>query len=290
MCITEQAESRKHAFCHCGERVHVYKHASTGEVDFRSERCHDRWCVPCGRSRSLQIARSLGKRLKPDRSMFITLTVRGWNAQTLASQLERLKAAWKELRRLHGWNSRVKGGAIMTEVKWSTTSGGHWHAHYHLIAEGEFVDEHWLKQAWKVITGDSDQVRVLPITDPGRALSYVAKYASKPTDGSFTSKPALLAEAMRALKGTRLCACFGNWHGTPLIEKEVEDGTEALTQWRYEGTTRDLADRAQRGDAQAAVILEVVERVRRLRSTFSQRRRSVDENGPAPPRSAGQAA
>ena len=278
MARTDQSSQRKHDFCHCGERVHVFSHAVTGEVEFHSERCKDRWCLPCGQARSRRIAKSLGAMMAKQRNMFITLTVRGWREQTLVSQLERLKAAWRELRRLKGWSTRVDGGAVMTEVKWSETSGGHWHVHYHIVAQGRFVDESWLKAAWKLITGDSDQVRVLPVNEEGRVLSYVSKYASKPVDASFTGKPHLLDEAMRGLKGQRLCACFGSWHGTPLLEEVEEDETEFLTQWKYEGTTRDIQERALRGEAEAKRILEAVGRQQRLRHTLSERCRGPDEN------------
>jgi hypothetical protein len=204
--------------------------------------------------------------------MFITLTVRGKPSDRLSSMLDRLKNAWKELRRMTGWKNHIAGGVIMTEIKWSATSGGHWHPHYHIIAEGKWLDEKWLRDAWQLLTRDSKECDVSRIDEPGKALSYVTKYASKPLDSSFTMKSHLLDEAMHAMKGVRLAACFGEWHGTPLLEKvQDDDETECLTTWCYEGTTDDLAIRAARGEAKAKQLLQAVERLQRLRHTLNQR-------------------
>lgn len=168
----------------------------------------------------------------------------------------------------------------MLEIKWSKTSGGHWHPHYHIICEGSWVDEGWLRRAWEVITGDSREVNVQRIAEPSKALSYVAKYASKPVDASFVRRPALLDEAMVCLRGQRLCACFGSWHGTPLQpKKEVFDETETIVAWCYEGTTDDLRSKAANGDARAEKILAAVERYLRIRHVLSLRRRSRPPDG-----------
>ena len=162
----------------------------------------------------------------------------------------------------------------MLEVKWSHTSGGHWHPHYHIVCEGTWIEQEWLRAAWKLITRDSHQCDVQRIKEPQKALGYVVKYASKPMDSSFTSRPALLDEAMRALKGVRLASCFGTWHGTPLsarMTKDDEDETEAITAWVYEGTTSDLEFRAGRGDADATKLLAAVERILRIRSLRFER-------------------
>lgn len=206
--------------------------------------------------------------------LFITLTIRGKPDDRLTTLLNRLRDAWKNVRRLDGWRNAIKGGVVMTEVKWSTTSGGHWHPHYHIIAEGRWLDESWLQQAWKLVTRDSDQVKVRRVEEVDHALGYVVKYASKPMDASFTMKSHLLDEAMVALKGVRLAACFGTWHGTPLKEEaEDVDETAALTGWVYEGTVSDLQSRASKGDSAAAHLLQAVERLQRLRHALSQRRR-----------------
>jgi hypothetical protein len=206
--------------------------------------------------------------------MFLTLTVRGRPADSLRAMIDRLRDAWKELRRLKGWRNTVRGGVVMLEVKWSATSGGHWHPHYHIICEGSWLDRKWLQDAWKLITRDSDQVDVQRITDGAMALRYVSKYASKPVDSSFVMRSPLLDEAVKTLKGIRLAACFGSWHGTPLskgIQEADQDETEILTHWDYCGTVGDLAAKAARGDRDARDLLQAVERVIRLQHSLSER-------------------
>jgi hypothetical protein len=225
-----------------------------------------------------------------DKLMFITLTVRGLPSDRLITLLERLRNAWSQLRRLDGWRHTVRGGAIMHEVKWSKTSGGHWHPHYHIVCEGSYLDKQWLRSAWYAITGDSQECDVQHVKEPGKVISYVTKYASKPVDASFLRNCNLLDEAMRTLKGVRLCALFGEWYGTPL--KEVDDGeeTDVLTTWVYEGTVGDLDRRKQSGEAAATAILGVVERLLRLRAMRHHRRGSDPPDGAQSGDATGQAA
>lgn len=286
MCRVGIPDQRRCNFWACGDRVHVMRDQISDELEVWTERCHDRFCLRCGQLRSHRIAEALEGLMKPviDKLMFITLTVRGRPDDSLRSMIDRLREGWKELRRLKGWKGLVRGGAVMLEVKWSATSGGHWHPHYHLVVEGEWVDEQWLRDAWKLITRDSDQVNVQRIKEPRQALGYITKYASKPMDSSFTSRPVLLDEAMKTLRGIRLAACFGSWHGTPLarkVESEGTDETEGLTQWVYEGTVDDLRTRASTQDQQAADVLAAVERILRVRSLRDQRRRGdAESHGP----------
>lgn len=269
----ETPPARLHKFAHCGDDIWVYQEAATGEVEYHGSRCNDRFCMVCGAIRSRRIAAALQPLVESETTRFVTLTVRSKPGDTLASIIDKLSDGWKELRRMKFWQEHVRGGAIMLEIKWSATSGGHWHPHYHLLCHGKWLDQDQLKAAWKAITRDSDQVKVKLVRDAGEALSYVTKYASKPMDASFTMRPHLLREAMRTLKGRRLCACFGSWYGTPLNDtaEDIEDGTEILTNWRCLGTTRDLESKARAGDAHAIHVLAEVERQRALRHALSER-------------------
>lgn len=287
MCRTEMPTARKHRFWSCCDHVHVMRNSDSGEIDVYSERCHDRFCLRCGQLRSRRIAECMETLMKPaaDKLMFITLTVRGKPADSLTAMIDRLRHGWKELRRLEGWRNSVRGGAVMLEIKWSATSGGHWHPHYHIVCEGSWIDQQWLRDAWKLITRDSDQCDVQRIKEPAKALGYVVKYASKPMDSSFTSRPWLLDEAMQALRGVRLASCFGTWHGTPLsakMKRDADDETSPLTCWVYEGTQSDLRAKAVAGSREAAELLEAVERVLRVRSLRFERRTSPPPDDPVP--------
>lgn len=286
MIRTEQSPGRRHDFWHCCENHHVFRSPDGGEIEVIPETCHDRFCLPCGARRSRRIAEATAGLMKEasDKLMFITLTIRGRPSDSLASMLDRLRDAWKELRRLRGWRDNVRGGVVMLEVKYSRTSGGHWHPHYHMICEGNWVDPKWLSAAWSVITRGSDQVDVQRVREERVALSYVSKYASKPLDPSFVMRPSLIDEAMVALKGVRLAACFGTWHGTPLskgITDEQADETAVLTEWVYEGTADDIAIRAGRGDTDAIQLLSRVERIMRLRHALTDRCTSPPSDPPA---------
>jgi hypothetical protein len=276
------AAGRQFNYAACCENCHVYTEPCTGAVEFHLERCHDRFCLPCGQIRSRKIAAALKPLIEQAPSLFITLTIRGKPTDSLASLLDQLSEGWKALRRIPYWSQHVTGGAVMSEIKWSKTSGGHWHPHYHIVANGADLDEEWLKQTWNLITRGSFQVDVQEIRESGKALSYVTKYASKPLDASFVFKEELIDEAVRTLKGRRLCACFGSWYGTKLNTDDavVEDGTEPLTSWRYCGTTRELGERASMGDAWAKHILAEVEQARAARLVERERRRGPPTNGP----------
>ena len=249
------AESRVRRFRECGNEVHVYYQAESQEVEFHSSCCKDRWCLICGQRRSAQIARALREKMAERETRFITLTIRGGAGDFLCDQVARLRRAWRELRRHPYWKECVTGGAVMLEVKWSKGSGGHWHPHYHILCHGKWIDQDRLKAAWFAITGDSDQVCVRLVREAGEARCDVTKYASKPVDSSFVNNPKRLGEAMLALKGQRLCACFGSWYGTRLND-ELEDHCEedTLTNWTYCGTEQSLRHRRENGDAEAGTF------------------------------------
>jgi hypothetical protein len=223
----------------------------------------------------MEIARELKGRCEKGPILFVTLTVRGNHRDSLAGQVKKLTEGWRKLRKEPLWRNHISGGAIMLEIKWSSGAGGHWHPHYHVICEGGGLDRDELRRTWHRITGDSFECDVQAVREIERTMSYVTKYASKPMDASFVMRPKRLAEAIVALRGRRLCACFGSWHGTALRKKkEPLDETETITTWVYEGTLRSIEHRSSQGDAAATQLLAALERARRLRSVLSERCRS----------------
>lgn len=282
---TEAPAARVHRFTHCGDEVHVYQNSETGEIDYRSSHCRDRWCLICGQARSRRIAAALREKIGERPAFFITLTLRGQPGDQLAEMLERLKKGWKTLKKSEFWREHVDGGALMLEVKWAAGGGGHWHPHHHILAHGTPPNQDRMRALWYSITGDSFMCDVRAVNDVDHAVHYVTKYASKPLDMSFMRRPTELAEAMLALKGVRMCACFGTWFGTPLNEEPPgEEATEVLTSWVYRGTTGSLRHRAAAGDQAAAALAAAVERLQRIRSLRDHRPRSTpavrDATGP----------
>lgn len=268
---TGAREERLQRFWQCGSQIWVYEHCPTGELAFRHNHCGDRFCMVCGRLRSSLIAGQIQKLIGKCQPLFMTFTVRGKPGDTLNPLLERLMSAWKQLRATDLWRDKIRGGVAMLEVKHSSTSGGHWHPHLHVIADGDYIEVGWLSQLWKTLTEGSTQVHVTRVKDAGNTISYVTKYASKPMDCSFLRKANLLQQAIVALKGRRLCACFGTWYGTRLIEELPDEESPVFTEWRCIGSLRDLEAKRAEGDERSGLILGLVERHFRREARFLKR-------------------
>lgn len=268
---TGAREERLQRFWQCGSQIWVYEHGPTGELAFRHNHCGDRFCLVCGRLRSSLISGQIEKLIGKCQPLFMTFTVRGRPGDTLNPLLERLTAAWKQLRQTDLWKQKIRGGVAMLEVKHSDTSGGHWHPHLHVIADGDYIEVGWLTQLWKTLTDGSTQVHVTRVKAQGKVINYVTKYASKPMDSSYLRKPNLLQQAIVALKGRRLCACFGSWYGTRLIEELPDEESPIFTEWRCLGSLREIAVRAAEGDKRSGLILGLVERHFRREARFARR-------------------
>lgn len=265
-CIAEAGGSstRVLRFRQCGEQVWVYQHAMSGELAFRHNHCGDRFCLVCGKLRSSRISEALEQKTRDIAPLFMTFTVRGRAGDTLAGLLRTLAGAFAAVRQTPLWKKSVRGGAAFLEVKYSKEGGGHWHPHFHVVADGRYIEVGWLSQLWKTLTRGSSQVNVKRVRDHGEMRRYVTKYASKPMDTSFLRKPHLLIEAMKALKGKRLCACFGSWYRTPLNEEIVDEEEPIFTHWRCLGSLRGSEAFGFDSPATAANVLAKVERYFRL--------------------------
>jgi len=248
-------------FQQCHDTVWLWQNGQTGEIKERGNHCNDRFCQVCGRDRSRRIARALSERIAKTAPLFITLTVRGSVGAKLKDQLQVLQAGWRALRRMPIWKA-VKGGAAMIEVKWSTTGGGHWHPHIHIVAEGRYMEQSDLSRAWAVCTGGSTSVNIKRAFVTDKVINYVAKYASKPMDGSFTDKVHKIREAIAALGGVRLCACFGTWFGTPLNDGDSNDDDLLIEGWICVGSESNIRIAAASGCAASIKFLEHLDRHR----------------------------
>jgi hypothetical protein len=217
----------------------------------RSTTCNDRWCLPCQRQRSNTIATALAKHVSPKDTRFITLTIRS-SDEPLRSQVKRLFRVFRILRKMPVWRTTQTGGAMFVEVSRNTETGL-WHPHLHVIAQGRFVPQEELSKAWCAATGDSHIVDIRWVRNAEHAIRYVSKYASSGVSQSVMTDPAALAEAMRALKGTRLCTTFGTWRGTPLR------GTPPEGMWERVCSLHELAEGLKRGQREAINLLAAIE-------------------------------
>jgi len=73
-------------------------------------------------------------------------------------------------------------------------------------------------------------------------------------------KPEWLDEAVEALKGRRLCLCFGSWYGSRLTSAEEEsldeDWEPNKVNWHRVHSLNDILHDATNGDRAAWAILD----------------------------------
>lgn len=232
----------------CGEHAWVERSDdSPTTYRVRCNRCHDRWCLPCGQERSRVIAHNVRAHLDARRARFITLTLRS-DREPLQYLLDHLYASFTRLRRTKLWRNTQTGGVAFCEVKWSPRTE-RWHPHLHILTEGKYIAKEALSKAWHKATGDSFIIDVRKVSSADRAIAYVTKYASKPHDASIWREPRRLDEAILAMRGRRLCLTYGTWRGVKLTE--VPESGE----WTPIAPLATLIGQARSGDTSATQIL-----------------------------------
>ncbi len=244
--------SRIAGFSDCGFGAFILK--SDGDPPryrVAGSSCHDRFCTPCATERARTIAHNVLDRMGTDRVRFITLTL-SHSIDELSCMVDKLYESFRTLQRTKLWRKHVTGGVSFLEIKRSSRSD-HWHPHLHVLAQGSYVEKPLLQAAWHRITGDSFIVDVRLAGGRKNVTHYVTKYASKPLNTSFIHDRLWLDEAIRALKGRRLCATFGKWRGTKLLDNPSEEAWENL------GSLTDWVLRAVRGDDDALYILNQID-------------------------------
>lgn len=239
--------TRLDRFAECGAGVWLGTDATTGELCMTCNRCHDRWCIPCGTERARVISDQLAIAMDGKECRFVTLTRRA-NHTPLRDQLDSLFACFNRLRERSFWKSCVHGGAYFTEVKIGERSGL-WHVHLHLIVVGHFIDQRALSSEWLAVTQDSSIVDVRAVPQVDHVARYVTKYVTKPADASVFASPDRLDEMIIALRGRRLCGCFGSWSKLKL--NGDEEPPRQIVQRRHLLT---LLSEVRRGDPEAYAI------------------------------------
>lgn len=194
--------------------------------------CHDRWCQPCAHARARALRTRLSTLVDYENLRFVTLTLKHRDA-TLRDEIVRLRTAWVKLRKTRLWKDRVTGGVASMEIK--TGADGLWHVHMHIMIQSSFMPQAELSKEWLRITTDSHIVDVRRINDARKACGYVTKYITKGIDAETFKDNDRLAEAISAMKGTRVADTFGTWRG----EIEENDGNDP-GDWEPIATIRDL--------------------------------------------------
>jgi hypothetical protein len=245
------------SFDACGSNAWVYRRVSEGDADdlytVKSDTCHHRFCLPCAIARSTTIAINLLDAVggSPRELRFITLTLATDPSKSLSEQLTRLVACFRKLRSRPVWRRTQQGGVAFIEVK-RNLEAGTWHPHLHVIAQGRFMPQKSLSQAWRQVTGDSYICDIRYVKSSSHVARYVTTYASKPFDFSLTRDHDALVEAMLALKGKRLILQFGTWRTLRLVTREPPDSPGAWTAFE---SLNSLYRRAARSETDAVELL-----------------------------------
>ena len=153
----------------CGEHTLQAK-----EGDFHAVahlKCR-RWsCPTCGPMRAAAL-RTQAWKGKPQ--AFITLTTMRRPDASPVREAARQSAAWVKLRRL----TIIKYGLESLPffaVRERHKSG--W-PHLHILIRGPFIDQAWLSNQWKRLTG-SPVVHIRQVTNSAKAAAYISKYIGK---------------------------------------------------------------------------------------------------------------
>ena len=216
--------ARIHRLSACGQNAWVYVDASNPKrFKMTAEYCHDRFCVPCARRKAREVSSAL-RQAVPDRpTLFVTLTLRP-DGRTLQQLVDLLLKSFSILRRSAVWRSTVTGGASFIEIKRSKGVDG-WNVHAHVLCEANWIPHQALKDTWAHITGGSFIVDIRRVRTLSDLANYVSKYVSKGIPTTLASNPEHLDDALRALRGRRLCSTFGSWRGIPLNPRPNDHNT-----------------------------------------------------------------
>jgi len=245
--VSLQSQRRCRRFAECGSYAWLIRSVERPtEYRIKTSACRDRFCLPCATMRARIIAHNVSLLAGKQRLRLVTLTLRG-NNQDLGFSLQRLAKCFVSLRRTRLWKDSVVAGCACEEVKLGKNSG-QWHVHLHVIVKGRYIPHKLLSDAWLRITGDSPVVHIAMIRGNEFVVKYVTKYASKPYDGSVVRDRWKLVEMIVALRGHRMVAAFGEWHGHRLSQPPEGD------HWEIVETLESFFDRLRRRDVDAVAI------------------------------------
>jgi len=233
----------------------LYVQTETGKLTVAPGFCRDRMCPTCQHTRSREVAArvtALCHRMNSPR--MLTLTLKHVD-RPLFLTIAAVSASFRELRKTTEWKRHVLGGVYVFEVTRNAETQM-WHAHVHVIFDGNFWHQRDISKVWKRVTGDSKIVDVRAVHSRAAAANYVAKYVSKPTNQAAWTN-AELCEFADALHGKRMLHTFGACYA-----EEVEPptpGTKSVPAEPLLSANR-LVWAANRGHAYARTAVELLNR------------------------------
>lgn len=200
-------------------------------ITILSSACRLRWCPLCSSSRSSIISSNVLDWLSHKRQPKVLTLTLAHGAESLDSQITRLYAAFRELRRRKTFARLCRGGIWFFQIKWSEKTS-QWHPHLHCLLHSTFIPHSWLKAAWFAITGDSSIVDIRAIHNPKVAADYVSRYAARPA--KLCDIPTEHhVELYDAMHGRRICGTWGTAKSCKLTaqSKFTIDDYVRITDW-----------------------------------------------------------
>lgn len=237
-----EGTQRQKALLECRTRAWFVRSREDGFVKVASNACRLRWCPLCSKARQNYIRHQVSDWFtEAYYPKFLTLTVLH-TQQDLATQIDRIYHAFRELRRAKFFRDHCTGGIWFFQLCWNPKRQ-EWHPHLHTILSGQYMDYKRLKQLWYYYTQDSDILDIRPVKDPKKVADYVARYAARPLElSSLPNKQAI--EAMSSLFGRRLAGCFGSAKSISLRPKKIPDPEN----WEYLGSWRIIHELSRYDD------------------------------------------
>jgi Replication protein len=217
--------------------------------------CRDRLCPSCARRRSRQTFHRLTAAVgSMDSPRFITLTQKAKN-EPLFLSLARLRGNFRTLRKSPLWSRNVTGGVYSIEVTRNPETKL-FHVHLHIVADGQFIAQSRLAEAWKQATGDSFIVDIRAIHSRTEVSAYITKYIAKPANITHWPQHAF-EEYARDMSGVRMVHSFGNQHDRP-----TEPGDDGCIIQRAEPlvSTKTVLRRLYHGCPLAADVVHLMNR------------------------------
>lgn len=249
--VIKRAERLGHCCC-----CPTLRRGPDGKAIPEMARCRDRLCPRCAEIRARECAiKTLVHVQAMNSPRFFTFTLKHVD-ESLANSTRHLSESLSRLWAHPKWKARVVGGICGVEVT-RNMQRGEWHAHAHVIADGEFFPHELLKTIWTEVSGGSYIVHVEAIHDRKKAADYISRYVAKPAD-VVTWSPECVREYATAMKGKRLINTFGNRHGVPLDSDDKPDVEEPSTHLLH---AYQLTDAAVRGYEPARRAIEILRRM-----------------------------
>lgn len=225
----------------------------TGQVHIQQQACRDRLCPACQHQRAHKARDQVRAHLqRMDCPKFITFTINSTD-ETLAQQDQRLRAAWRAMRKQPLFGTRCHGGIYCIEATHNHTTG-QWHTHLHIVADCNYIDQRSLSREWALASGGSPIVWIEAVNDAKKLAKYLADYIAKPAD-VLDWEPDVICEFAAAMHGKRMIHTFGTHHRAALNLAIDEMPTKPT---RYVAPLRLAAEAAGQGDPRGEMALKIV--------------------------------